>query len=235
MYIYGRNPVRQLFLEHKEVKGILLAVKDKEIESLAQRNHVKVRYTDKKYLSKLTNTEKHQGIAAEVNDYKTYDLEEIMEVKEGERGLLVLLDELEDPHNLGAILRSCDASGAAGVIFKKNHAVGLTPTVAKVSAGAIDTVKCCAVTNLAQTIETLKKNGWWVVGTDMNGVDYRSLKYDFNCVLVIGNEGKGISRLIREKCDHMVKIPMVGNIESLNASVSAGVLLYGIYNARHPF
>lgn len=235
MYIYGKNPVRQLFLEHKEVKSILLAVKDKEIEALAQRNHVKIQHTDKKNLSKITGSEKHQGICAEVNDYKTYSLEEIMKVEEGKQGLLVLLDELEDPHNLGAILRSCDAAGANGVIFKKTHAVGLTPTVAKVSAGAIDTVKCATVTNLSRAIETLKDNGWWIVGTDMNGVDYRSLKYDFNCVLVIGNEGKGISRLIREKCDHMVKIPMVGNIESLNASVSAGVLLYGIYNARHPF
>jgi len=110
----------------------------------------------------------------------------------------------------------------------------LTPTVAKVSAGAIDTVKCAAVTNLSRAIETLQKNGWWVVGTDMNGQDYRQLNYDFNCVLVIGNEGKGISRLIREKCDYVVKIPMVGKIESLNASVSAGVLMYGIFNARNP-
>lgn len=234
MYIYGKNPVRQLFLEHKEVKEFILAVNDKELESLAQRNHVRIKRTDKKNLTKLTGCDRHQGVAAEVNDYKTYSLEEIMHVENGKRGLLILLDELEDPHNLGAILRSADAIGATGVIFKKTHAVGLTPTVAKVSAGAIDTVKCAAVTNLSRAIETLQKNGWWVVGTDMNGQDYRQLKYDFNCVLVIGNEGKGISRLIREKCDYVVKIPMVGKIESLNASVSAGVLMYGIFNARNP-
>ncbi len=234
MYIYGKNPVRQLFLEHKQVKELLLSVQDKELESFAQRNHVKVRKTDKKNLSKLTGTERHQGVCALVNDYQTYTLEELMQNKSGQPGLLILLDELEDPHNLGAILRSADAVGATGVIFKKTHAVGLTPTVAKVSAGAIDTVKCAAVTNLSRAIETLQKNGWWVVGTDMNGQDYRQLKYDFDCVLVIGNEGKGISRLIKEKCDYVVKIPMVGKIESLNASVSAGVLMYGIYSARNP-
>ncbi len=234
MYIYGKNPVRQLFLEHKEVKELILAVQDKELESFAQRNHVKVKRTDKKNLSKLAGTERHQGVCALVNDYQTYTLEELMQNKNEKHGLLILLDELEDPHNLGAILRSADAVGATGVIFKKTHAVGLTPTVAKVSAGAIDTVKCAAVTNLSRAIETLQKNGWWVVGTDMNGQDYRQLNYDFDCVLVIGNEGKGISRLIKEKCDYVVKIPMVGKIESLNASVSAGVLMYGIYNARNP-
>ena len=106
--------------------------------------------------------------------------------------------------------------------------------MAKVSAGAIDTVKCCSVTNLSRALETLQKNGWWAVGTDMNGQDYRSLNYDFNTVLIIGNEGNGISRLIAEKCDYVVSLPMVGRIESLNASVSAGVLMYQIYSARHP-
>lgn len=234
MFIYGKNPVRQLFLEHKEIKELWIAGKEVEMEALAARHHVRVHKTDKKYLSKITGSDRHQNVAAEVNDYKTYSLEEIMQENQGNRGLLILLDELEDPHNLGAILRSADAIGATGVIFKKTHAVGLTPTVAKVSAGAIDTVKCAAVTNLSRAIETLQKNGWWIVGTDMHGEDYRKLKYDFNCVLVIGNEGKGISRLIKEKCDYVVKIPMVGKIESLNASVSAGVLLYGIYNARNP-
>lgn len=234
MFIYGKNPVKQLFLDQKEIKQLWIAGKDVEMENMAQRYHVRVRKTDRKYLTQLTGTDHHQNVAAEVSDYKTYSLEELMQEKKGKYGLLVLLDELEDPHNLGAILRSVDAAGADGVIFKKTHAVGLTNTVAKVSAGAIDTVKCCAVTNLSRTIETLKDNGWWIVGTEMRGQDYRELKYDFNCVLVIGNEGKGISRLIKEKCDYLVKIPMVGKIESLNASVSAGVLLYGIYNARNP-
>ena len=186
-------------------------------------------------MTKLTGSDRHQGVAAEMPDYKTYTLEELMNsVPKDRNGLFVLLDQLEDPHNLGAILRSADATGVDGVIFKKTHAVGLTPTVAKVSAGAIDTVKCCSVTNLSRALETLQKNGWWAVGTDMNGQDYRSLNYDFNTVLIIGNEGNGISRLIAEKCDYVVSLPMVGRIESLNASVSAGVLMYQIYSARHP-
>ena len=114
MYIYGKNPVRQLFLEHKEMKELVLAVNDKELESFAQRNHVRVRKTDKKNLTKITGTDRHQGVAAEVSDYKTYSLEEIMQVGNGKHGLLILLDELEDPHNLGAILRSADAIGACG-------------------------------------------------------------------------------------------------------------------------
>ena len=145
-----------------------------------------------------------------------------------------MLDELSDPHNLGAILRTADAVGADGVIFKKTNAVGLTPTVAKVSVGAIDTVKCASVTNLSRTCEELKEQGWWIIGADMDGVDYRSLDYDMNVVLIIGNEGKGMSRLLEKQCDYIVSLPMVGKISSLNASVSAGVLMYEIFNKRFP-
>ena len=234
-YFYGKNVVRQLLDDHADVQMVWLAVNDREIESMCERNHVRIRRTDKKYMTKLTGSEHHQGVAAQLPDYKTYTLEELMNsVPEGKKGLFILLDQLEDPHNLGAILRTADAVGADGVIFKKTQAVGLTPVVAKVSAGAIDTVKCCAVTNLSRAIETLQKNGWWAVGTDMDGQDYRSLDYDFNTVLIIGNEGNGISRLIREKCDHVISLPMVGKIESLNASVSAGILMYQIYSARNP-
>ena len=120
------------------------------------------------------------------------------------------------------------------MIFKKTNAVGLTPTVAKVSAGAIDTVQCAAVTNLTRTVQDLKKQGYWIVGADMDGQDYRTVKYDFHTVLVIGNEGKGISRLLREECDYVVSLPMKGSIESLNASVSAGILMYSIMSARSP-
>jgi 23S rRNA (guanosine2251-2'-O)-methyltransferase len=233
--IYGKNPVKQMLIDHRDIKQILLAVDDREIESMAMRNHIKVKKTDKRYLTSLTGVDTHQGVAAEIPDYRTYELEDLMNsVQPGKHGLIILLDELEDPHNLGAVLRTADAVGAEGVIFKKTHSVGLTPTVAKVSAGAIDTVKCCCVTNLSRVVETLQKNGWWTVGTDMDGQDSRSLKYDFNCVLVIGNEGKGISRLVREKCDYVVSLPMVGKIESLNASVSAGILMYQIFSARNP-
>lgn len=234
-YFYGKNVVRQLLEDHAEVRTVWFAVNDVQLESMCHKNHVQIKRTDKKNMTRLTGTDRHQGVCAEIPDYKTYTLEELMNgVPEGKPGLFILLDQLEDPHNLGAILRTADAIGADGVIFKKTHAVGLTPTVAKVSAGAIDTVKCCAVTNLNRALETLQKNGWWAVGTDMDGQDYRSLNYDFNTVLIIGNEGDGISRMIREKCDYVVSLPMVGRIESLNASVSAGILMYEIFSKRNP-
>ena len=234
-FVYGKNVVKQLLMDKTKVLQIFLAGKEETIENLAKKNHVEISYVDKKKLYSLVKSDRHQNVVAKIEEYKTYSIEEILAgIPEDEQGLLVLLDELEDPHNLGAILRSADAVGAHGVIFKKTNNVQLNPTVAKVSAGAIDTVKCAAVTNLSRTIEELKERGYWVVGTDMKGEDYRSLNYDFPTVLVIGNEGKGISRLVKEACDYTITIPMVGKISSLNASVSAGILLYQIYNKRFP-
>ena len=221
--------------DHAQIKTIWMAADDREISSMAEMNRVAVKKTDRRTLTKMTGTDRHQGIAALVDDYKLYSVDEmISSVPEGQYGLIIMLDELEDPHNLGAVLRTADAVGATGVIFKKTHAVGLTPTVAKVSAGAIDTVKCAAVTNLSRTLDDLKKKGYWAVGADMDGQDYRTLNYDFNTVLIIGNEGKGISRLLSEKCDYIVSLPMAGKISSLNASVSAGILMYSIYDKRFP-
>lgn len=234
-FVYGKNVIRQILNDPERVKTVYLAVNDPEIEKQAAKAKVPVKRTDKKNLTRMTGTDRHQGVAAEIEPYRTYSVEELTaSVKENGKGLIIMLDELEDPHNLGAILRTADAAGATGVIFKKTHAVGLTPAVAKVSAGAIDTVKCAAVTNLARTLEDLKKAGWWAVGTDMDGQDYRTLEYDFNTVLVIGNEGKGISRLLREKCDYVISLPMRGSIQSLNASVSAGILMYAIQEKRFP-
>lgn len=234
-YVYGKNVVRQMLEDRTEIKTLWLAVDDREISSLASRNKVIVKKTDRKTLTRMTGTDRHQGIAAMIDDYKLYSVDEIVNsVPEGRYGLIIMLDELEDPHNLGAVLRTADAVGADGVIFKKTHAVGLTPTVAKVSAGAIDTVKCAAVTNLSRTLEDLKKKGYWAVAADMDGQDYRTVNYDFHTVLIIGNEGKGISRLLSEKCDFTVSLPMVGKITSLNASVSAGILMYSIYDKRFP-
>ena len=234
-FVYGKNVVKQILADASRIQEIYLASDDREILKMAAANHVKVAKKDRKSLTRMVNTDRHQGVVAKIEDYPTYTVQEIVDsVPAGEHGLIILLDELEDPHNLGAILRTADAVGAHGVIFKKTHAVGLTASVGKVSAGAIDTVKCAPVTNLARTLEDLKKQNYWVVGADMDGQDFRSLNYDFNTVLVIGNEGKGISRLLSEKCDYIVSIPMVGKISSLNASVSAGVLMYAIYDKRFP-
>lgn len=233
--MYGKNVVKQLLSDAGRIRRILLASEDREITKAAAKAGIRVEKTDRKTLTRLTGTDRHQGIAAEIEPYKLYTPDEIASsVREGEHGLIIMLDELEDPHNLGAILRTADAVGAAGVIFKKTHSVGLTPAVAKVSAGAADTVKCAAVTNLARTLESLQKKGWWAVGADMDGQDYRSLKYDFNTILIIGNEGRGMSRLLEEKCDYIVSLPMKGKISSLNASVSAGILMYHIYSMHFP-
>ena len=234
-FVYGKNVVKQMLMDNSKIKQIYMSVDDRDVEQLARKQRVQLKRVDKKTLTQMTKTDRHQGVVAEVDPYRLYSVDEIVQsVSEDGKGLSIMLDELEDPHNLGAILRTADAIGATGVIFKKTNAVGLTPTVAKVSAGAIDTVKCASVTNLSRTLEDLQKKGWWAVGTDMDGQDYRSVKYDFNTVLIIGNEGKGISRLLREKCDFVVSLPMRGKIESLNAAVSGGILRFSIYNMRFP-
>jgi len=232
--LYGKQVVRQVLRENRSVKKLYLSSPSEELETLAKKAGVPVVFTDRKKLNRIAETEHHQGAAVEIQPYQTVSLDELIRNRKGKYGFLIMLDEIEDPHNLGAVLRSADAVGADGVIFKKTHSAGLTPTVAKVSAGAIDTVKCAAVTNLTNACRELKKQGYWIVGADMDGQDYRSLEYDFHTVLVIGNEGKGISRLLRENCDYIVSLPMRGTIQSLNASVSAGILMYGIDSKRHP-
>ncbi len=232
--IYGKQVVRQILEDGRKVHKVIVAGHDHDIEALAQKRRIPLQYTDRKTLSKMVGSDHHNGVAVEIDPYRTYSVDEIVNEKKGEYGFIILLDELEDPHNLGAVLRTADAVQADGVIFKKTHNAGLTPTVAKVSAGAIETVKCAAVTNLTRTVQELKKKGYWIIGADMDGQDYRSLKYDFNAVLIIGNEGKGISRLLSKECDFVVSLPMRGEISSLNASVSAGILMYQIADKRFP-
>ena len=232
--LYGRQVVRQVLKENRKVRKLYLQSPMPELEALAKKAGVPVVKKKKKKLNRITESEHHQGVAVEIEPYETVSLDELIRGKKGQYGFLIMLDELEDPHNLGAVLRTADAVNADGVIIKKTHSAGLTPTVAKVSAGAIDTVKVAAVTNLTNACKELKKQGYWIVGADMDGVDYRTLNYDFHTVLVIGNEGKGISRLVRENCDYIVSLPMRGTISSLNASVSAGILMYGIDAKRNP-
>ena len=232
--VFGKQMVRQVLNENSTVRKLYLANTNRELEELARKRGIPVELCDRKKLNRMSDNGNHQGMAAEIEPYHTVTLQELIDHKKNRYGFLIMLDEIEDPHNLGAVLRTADAVNADGVIFKKTHNAGLTPTVAKVSAGAIDTVKCTTVTNLTRTAQELKKQGYWIIGTDMDGVDYRSLKYDFNVVLIIGNEGKGISRLLMEQCDYVVSLPMRGAIQSLNASVSAGILMYGIDAARNP-
>lgn len=237
-YIYGRNAVNQILSSGRKIEKLILqeGVKLPEVEQLASKQKLNMQRMNRKELDQLCKDDHHQGIAVLTEEYKTYSIEEILtRIPKEKQGLLVLLDELEDPHNLGAILRTCDAAGADGVIIRKNRSVSLNSTVAKVSTGAIDTVPVAQVANLTQTLKLLKDKGYWVYGTDMkNAQDYRQPTYDTPVVLVIGSEGKGISRLVKEACDVMVQLPMAGKITSLNASVACGILLYQIGSRRFP-
>ncbi|MEJ8736590.1 23S rRNA (guanosine(2251)-2'-O)-methyltransferase RlmB [Erysipelotrichaceae bacterium HCN-30851] len=236
-YVYGKNVIKQLLKDNKTIHEIILqeGVRDHVLESEIRRKQIPVKIMGKKKMDQMLQGN-HQGIAAAIDDYKTWDIEELLlSIPRGKQPLLVMLDGLEDPHNLGAILRTCDCAGVDGVIIGKHRNVRLTPTVAKVSTGAIDTVKVSMVTNLAQTIKYLKKQGYWVVGTAFeNSRDYREGQYDVPLVLVIGSEGFGISNLVQKNCDYCVRLPMEGSVTSLNASVAAGILLYQIHAQRHP-
>lgn len=237
-YVYGKNVVRQLISDNKKIHEILLmeGLKDREMENLILSKKIPVRRLNRKQMDKVLNATNHQGIAASIDDYKVYTLDEVIEaIPQGKQPLLIMLDGLEDPHNLGAILRSADCVNADGVIIGKHRSVQLTPTVAKVSTGAIDTVKVASVTNLSKSLVQLKKQGFWVVGADIDqAIDYRKGQYDVPLVLVIGSEGFGISDLVKKHCDYMVALPMEGSVTSLNASVAAGILMYEIYSKRHP-
>lgn len=235
-YIYGKNTVKQRLQTKTGINKLILNKTNpwKEGEELAKNQHIPIEYADAKKMDQLAQGN-HQGAMIEIDDFKTYTLSDILNSAK-EDTILVLLDGLEDPHNLGAILRTADAAGIDGIILPKHRSVSLTPTVAKVSTGAIDTVKTTEVTNLNQTIKDLKKLGFWIYGTDIgkNAVDYRTVSYKGKIALVIGSEGSGISRLVRENCDFVVALPMHGSVQSLNASVAAGILFYEVLNQRFP-
>ena len=237
-YIYGKNTIIAALKGEKSVYTVYIQnnLKDSKIIELCKKRKVHLKMVDKsEFIKKLGNVT-HQGVMAEVEEYRYFSINEILDaIPEGKQPLLVMLDGLEDPHNLGAILRTCDAIGVDGVIIGKNRSVGLNATVAKVSTGAIDHVKVAQVTNLSRTLEDLKKNSFWVVGCDLDqSQDYRQIDYNIPLVVVIGSEGFGISRLVKKNCDFNVVLPMVGHVTSLNASVATAVILYQIYNSRNP-
>lgn len=236
-YIYGKNTVLTRLNEGMPIEKLFLLEQNKwmDVLDLARKASIEVVMCSRSKLDALANGN-HQGIVAQIREYKTYSIEEILSsIEKGKTPLLVMCDGLEDPHNLGAILRTADAVGVDGVIIGKHRSVSLTPTVAKVSTGAIDTVKVAQVTNLTQTLKELKKAGFWVCGADSEKAsDYRMANLTAPLVLVVGSEGFGLSRLVKEQCDFTVKIPMVGKVSSLNASVATAVLLYEIFSQRKP-
>jgi 23S rRNA (guanosine2251-2'-O)-methyltransferase len=230
--ITGKNTVLEAIkADHKVYELYYLKGSNPEILELANFKNIKTKEYDKFNLSKLLPSH-NQGIGALVEDYKYTNLDDAIN-KEGSNKLFVMLDSIEDPHNLGAILRSSDAFNVDAVIIPKNRSVKLNSTVAKVSTGAIEYVDVVEVTNLNQTIKKLKDSGFWIVGTEMDTEQtIHDIDVDTNLCVVIGNEGKGITRLVKENCDYLVKIPMSGNVNSLNASVSAALVTYEIYNKR---
>ena len=237
-WIYGKNTVRELLTGPRPVYEVMILNQSKndDIVKLCRKNNIKMRMTDKNGFIKLVGNVNHQGVMALIDGYDYTPLEDIVRnIPEGKQPLLLMLDGMEDPHNLGAIIRTCDAISVDGVIIGKKRSVGLNATVAKVSTGAIDHVPVAQVTNLSRTLDSLKKEGFWVVGCELdNSTDYRAVDYNMPLVLVIGSEGFGISRLVKEHCDMNVILPMVGHVNSLNASVATAVLLYQVYNSRHP-
>jgi 23S rRNA (guanosine2251-2'-O)-methyltransferase len=235
-YIYGKNAVKTHLTNQSSCEKLLLlnGFKDKEIIDLIPSD-LEVEYLDKDEMDRLTNNGVHQGIIAQVKDYQTIGLNELLKrIEKVVNPILVLLDGIEDPQNFGAIIRTCEATGVSGIIIGEHRSAPLSAVTAKASAGAIEFVKVSKVVNLTRTLQDLKKLGYWIVGTTMDesSVDYRSIDYKSPIVLVIGAEGRGISRLVLENCDFKASIPMFGKINSLNASVATAVMLYQIINSR---
>lgn len=227
-YRAGR-PIDKLFILDGCQDGPILTIKRE-----AKAKQTPVKFVTKERLDQLSETGKHQGVIAYAAAYEYATVEEILDNarQKGEAPFLFLLDNIEDPHNLGAIIRTANLAGAHGVIVPKNRAAGLTAIVAKTSAGALNFTPVARVTNLAKTIEELKKEGIWFVCADMGGTTMYDLNLKGPIGLVIGNEGEGVGRLVKEKCDMIASIPMKGDIDSLNASVAAGVLAYEIVRQR---
>ncbi len=230
--ITGKNTVKEAIkTDHKIFELYIQKGTNTDLLEMANKKNIIVKEMDKHSISNLLPTN-NQGVGAKVSDYQYLSLEEAMN-KEKKNKLFIMLDSLEDPHNLGAILRSADAFNVDGIIIPNKRSVKLTNTVAKVSTGAIEHVDVIEVTNLNQTIKKLKENHFWVVGTDAEtDKTISEIDVDANLVVVIGSEGKGLHRLVKENCDYVVKIPMNGHVNSLNASVSAALVIYEIFRRR---
>lgn len=241
-YIVGKNPVLEILRSGRSVNKIWVAEGSlkgpmNQIIGMAKEAKIQVQFVPKKKLDQVAEGESHQGVIAFAAAYDYVEVEDILKKAEekGEPAFLLILDEIEDPHNLGSILRTADVVGAHGVIIPKRRAVGLTSTVAKSSAGAMEYVPVARVTNIVRTMEELKEKGVWMAGTDASGEqDFRQAKYDMPIGLIIGSEGKGMSRLVKETCDFTVRLPMVGHVTSLNASVAGALLMFEVFRQRHP-
>lgn len=240
-YIIGKNPVIEALKSERDINKILIAEGSQsgqmqQVIGMAKEANVIVQFVPKKKIDQLADGN-HQGVIAQVAAYEYAEIDDLFAAaeKKNEAPFFLLLDEIEDPHNLGSIMRTADASGAHGIIIPKRRAVGLTATVAKLSTGAIEYIPVARVTNMAQTIDELKERGVWIAGTDASAKqDFRQMDGTLPLGLVIGSEGKGMGRLIRDKCDFLLSLPMVGHVTSLNASVAAALLMYEVHRKRQP-
>ena len=239
--VYGKNPVTELLKSGSGVDTVLISESMAPAvaayyTALAKEAGAAVKRVNPNKLRLMTGTDSHQGVAAFASEIEYVTVEDLLEAAKakGEPPFLVLSDGIEDPHNLGAIIRTAEAPGVHGVIIPERRSASLNATVAKAACGALEYVPVARVTNIAAAIDGLKKRGIWVFGADMDGTDYRRTDFNTPCALVIGNEGKGIGALTAKKCDMIVSLPMTGKINSLNASVAAGILMYEVLRARRP-
>ena len=230
MYICGRNVAKEYLINNEIINNIYLQenFSDQEVLRLIEKKKYNVKIVKKYELDKMTK-ENHQGIILKVNDFKYSDLDSFTKKDDS---LVVLLDHIEDPHNFGAIIRTCEAANVDGIIIPKNRSVDVNSTVIRTSVGATKYVPVAQVTNIKSTIDKLKKDGYWIVGTDMNGTNYSQIDYKGKTCIIIGNEGSGMARIVRENCDFIAEIPMQGKINSLNASVAAGIIIYEAVKQR---
>lgn len=229
MYVYGKNVLKEYLGNNQKINNVYLTegFKDKDILNLIEKNNLNYSYLPKNKIDRLVNGN-HQGIILDIDDFKYSSLEEVLSNIKNEYPLLVMLDHLEDPHNLGAIIRTSEALGVDGIIIPNKRSISVNGTVIKTSAGAISNIPIIEVSNLVNTMNILKKKGFWFVGTDMNGEDYSTLDYKMSLCLVIGSEGSGMSNLVRKTCDYIVSIPMKGKVNSLNASVASAIVISNV-------
>ncbi|GAV15832.1 MULTISPECIES: 23S rRNA (guanosine(2251)-2'-O)-methyltransferase RlmB [Paenibacillus] len=240
-YIAGKHSVTEALKSGRTINKVWIAENAQKhltgpIIAEAKKAGVVIQMVDKRKLDQMVEGVQHQGVVAQVAAYHYVEVEDILAQAEakGETPFLILLDEIEDPHNLGSILRTADCTGAHGVVIPKRRSAGLTATVSKTSAGAVEYVPVAKVTNLVQTMQQLKDRGVWIVGTDVTATQdiYEADVFNLPIALVIGNENKGMGRLVRENCDMLYKLPMAGQINSLNASVAAGIFMYEVVRRR---
>ncbi len=231
MIVYGKNVAAEILRNKQIVRKIYLSksFNDDEIKKIININNYLVNYLEKDEIDRMVNAQS-QGIVIEIDDYKFTDIEVIENDKYA--NFIVILDHIEDPHNIGAIIRTCECAKVDYIIIPNKRTVSINATVMKTSSGALVNSKICEVANLRNTIEKLKKLGYWIVGTDMFGEDYTKIDYKGKIVLVIGNEGSGLTHIVRESCDFIASIPMKGKINSLNASVACGIMVYEILKSK---